>query len=824
MFRNVLAAALRNLARNRLYAAISIGGLAVGLAAAILTGLYLRDELAFDRFIPGYRNVYVVVSDIRIAGRPPILVDSTPAATGRQLTLDFKAVQAFARLMPAPAGVRRGEIMAVERIGWADPDLFSILPLPVVAGDPASALHRPDGAVITRAAARKYFGRDAPIGETLTLDGATALRVDAVLQDLPANTHLTQTIFVSSLNAASPTHPFDDHPEPRGAFGVAFRTYVSLPDRTAADRVNDAMPAFFLRHVALPDGKLESGMTASFRLVPLAALHLYPLGGTIMVNTNGQANPAALAALGLIALLILGVAGINFVNLMTARAARRAVEVGVRKAAGARRRDLVAQFIGEAVIYALVGLVLAMSATELVLPGMRALLDRPLDFAFWREPGLLAAAVGLALLVGVLAGVYPALVQSSFRPALVLKGGLPRTAGSARVRAGLATLQFAVLIGLILSVGVITRQTRYALNEGMRVDKAQTLFMDIRPPPGRAAAQNAPLCRDAFPDRVRALPGVLDAACSASTALDIGDAEISIGAPGGPVHGVGLAFVDHGFFELYGLKPLAGRFFSRDHLADEAPLTAPPYFPPQVAVINRKAALGLGFASPALAVGQSFRADYGPLGIRVRIIGVVPDFAFDLIHGGQRPMVYVALTPAFNTLSVKLNGQDIPGTLKRIDGLWRATGSLRPASYTFVDAQLQAIYAATLRQGYLIDALCGVAVFIAALGLLGLAAFTAERRTKEIGVRKSMGASRGDIVRLLLWQFAQPVLWASLIAWPVAWWAMDRWLDGFARHIALEPWLFVAASAAALLIACATVLTHTLRVARARPVGALRYE
>jgi putative ABC transport system permease protein len=675
-----------------------------------------------------------------------------------------------------------------------------------LAGDPAGALRQPDTAVITRAMARKYFGQDAPIGQMLELNHAIRLRVGAVLKDLPSNTHLTQQIFVSGLNAASPLRAADAQPVPRASFALSFRTYVRVADPAAAARLGDAMPAFFARRLALPDGKMPGGVEATLRLTPLAGLHF---------ARGGEGSRSTLSALGLIAALILGVAGINFVNLMTARAARRAVEVGVRKVSGAQRRHLVMQFVGEAVIQALIALALAVVTVELVLPGLRTLLDRPLDFAYWRDPGLLAACLALSLAVGALAGAYPALVQSGFRPATVLKGGLAQTAGSEWVRSGLATLQFAVLIGLILAVVVIARQTRFALNEGLRVDKAQMLWMEVLPPDGPPAPPGPvkPPCRDTFVEQARKLPGVLGAACSSNAVLDVTDTETTVLSPGGAVLGVGLAFVDYGFFELYGLKPAAGRFLSRDHPADE---TA------KVAVINQRAAAALGFASAAQAVGQSFR-NY-PSKEAVQIIGVVPDFTFDLSQGPQRPVIYTLNPSAFDYLSIKLKGAQIPETLKAIDALWKTTGSARPASRRFVDEALQTVYASTLRQGYLIDAACAVAVFIACLGLFALAAFTAARRTKEIGVRKAMGASKGDIVRLLLWQFTQPVLWANLIAWPLGWWAMRHWLNGFSARIALSPWDFAAAGAAAVAIAWLTVSWQSFMVARAKPANALRYE
>jgi putative ABC transport system permease protein len=417
-------------------------------------------------------------------------------------------------------------------------------------------------------------------------------------------------------------------------------------------------------------------------------------------------------------------------------------------------------------------------------------------------------------------GIYPALIQSSFRPAAVLKGVLPQTTGSAVIRSALTTLQFAVLIGLILAIIVIGGQTRYALNQALNGDKSMMLTVDITPSrlAGGPPRPPEPLCRDAFPDRVRALPGVAAAACSGSGALEIGDNNWAIETPTGPM-GMDVGSIDHGFFELYGLKPLAGRFFSSAHPEDDIPPKPP--FSPKAVVINESAARALGYRRPELAVGRLLRRQGQGT---IPIIGVVPDITFDLKHPGTHPANYLVNTRGLDTLTVKLTGRDVPGTLKAIDAAWGATGSARPPRRRFLDDYLQQIYLSTIQQGRLLNVLCGIAVLLSGLGLFGLAAFTVERRTKEIGVRKAMGASKTDVARLLLWSFSRPVLWANLIAWPLGWWALRLWLEGFSRHIGLQPWMFLASAAAALLIALATVLAHTLRVASAKPTLALRYE
>jgi putative ABC transport system permease protein len=831
MFRNILAAALRNLARNPLYAAISIASLAIGLAAAILTGLYVRDETAFDGSVPGVEQVYVVVSNYQLGASKPKIVDNIVPPVGPDLKLDFKEALRTARESHASVGVRYGDIAAMEVVGWSDPDLFSILHLPAVAGDPSAALRRPDGAVITRTMARKYFGADAPVGQTFLVNGATSFRVEAVVRDPPANTNLAHPIWLSNLNAASPVRRAEAAFKYRESYGSCCRTYVQVADAAGAEHIRAGLPDFFARRIGLPRGRLKNGAVVHLDLVPLTRLHLYPLNGFSAFSAGvPQGDWAMVWTLGLVAAVVLAVGAINFVNLMTARAARRAVEVGVRKAAGAHRMDLVWQFVGEAVAYALIAWVFAVAAVELALPIARVVLARPLAFSHWRAPLPLAASLVLAVGMGALAGVYPALVQSSFRPATVLKGVMPQTAGSALVRTALTTLQFAALVGLLVAVVVIARQTHFTLGEGLNVDKANMVTMNINSPRRSDLPPSAgviPPCRTGFPDQVRALPGVAGAACAAPNTLDSGDQTTTLTKPDGSTLAVLRSPADFGFLELYGQRPIAGRFFSKDHPGDETPYDGPGPRAPKVAVINQLMVKTLGFASPQAAVGHTFKANgLGPNGApaELQIIGVVPDFAFDLLDLGKWPRFYLADPSSMGTLSIKLKAGDQAATLRAIDDLWRRTGSPLPPSHRFVDDYVQSFYLATIQQGWMLDALCAAAVFLSCLGLFGLAAFVSEQQTKEIGVRKAMGASTADIVGLLLRAFSWPVLMSNLVAWPLAGWILNRWLEGFARHIALQLWMFLAAALVALAVALATVLVHTLRVAAAKPVAALRYE
>lgn len=836
MFRNYLAVALRNLARNWLYAGISVFGLAVGMVAAIITGLYIRDERSFDAFIPGHEQLYIALQSAPFPLNKSVTFALTPPQAASWLTQDYPGLAATTLcaedMLPS---LRHGEIEAQERLAWVDAKFFTLLPLPVVAGDPVGAAATANQVVITRSMARKFFGRDAPLGEQLEVNRTASLIVGAVIEDLPVTTNITQTAFASMASAAVPQSCDPGRPYPPETILMSNRTFVRIKDETVVGVINRAMPEFITRHMGFDHAWSTAaglgGRMPTLSLIPLDDLHMTPLSQD---KALAQGNTRALLSLALVAGLTLLVAIINFVNLMIARSARRMVEVGVRKVSGAQRRHLIAQFMSECAIYAMLGLLVATMMTDLALPTIRSAVGRPLAFDFWRDAALFGSGLTLSLVVGMVAGAYPALVLSRFRPTTALSGQRAARLAGFAARHVLVTLQFVILISLVLAVTVIGRQTRFAMNEGLRVDKDQVLMMDVAPSPIAGASRRGPnlvpRCRTAFVDAVRGLPGVRSAACSSANALDLDDyvGGTCLIFPGrnGQQVSLNCGDVDYGFFEQLGLRPVAGRFFSPDYPGDDA--LRPPslnnrFIVPTRVVMNESAIRALGYERAADAVGQVADSVH-PDVPEMEIVGVVPDFAVNLLRGIVQPTFYGMVTPRFDTLNIKLSGQDIPETVDAIDRLWKRLGEPRAPSHRFIDAYLQSTYATTLRQKLLVDGLCGIAVFLTALGLFGLSAFTAERRTKEIGVRKALGASRADILGLLMWEFARPVLWANAIAWPAAYVLMRRWLETFTYRIDMEPWMFLGASAAALGIALLTVAGHALLVARAEPVKALRYE
>jgi putative ABC transport system permease protein len=835
MFRNYLSAALGNIGRNGVYAGITILGLAVSFAAAILIGLFLRDEYTFERFIPGHEQVFRLEDDIVLPGQKPAPSDRTPVAAASFFRLDFPEAEHVARLEDFNASLKRGDVATSAPMFWADPDFFKVAPLPVLAGDPNAALAAPDGLVLTRAAARKYFGEDAPIGKVLMvnmglelnlppdlplarmLNAYHPMRVMAVLKDLPSNTHLHAQVFGSGRAPFSLLALDDSQPSP---FQITELTYVRLKPGASADAVRAHLADFAVRR--FPDVNPKKS-AFRFRLTPLANLH-FTAGQSNMSEALRQAADARVDA-GVAAEggLIVLIAVINFVTLMTARASRRGVEVGVRKATGAQRLDLIVQFMGETLVYVAIAMVVAVVLVELALPPLNAFLDRTLAFDYLRDPALIGAILLAALLTALLAGLYPALVLSAFRPAVTLKGGSLTSSGSAKAREALVVIQFAIVIGLILATGTIYRQTRFALHDALRLDTSQNIRMQTA-------------CRSAFRQQLAQLAGVKAVSCGDFSSLSMGGSNTLVTMPDRSIRTLNSGVIDVGFFELHGLKPAAGRFPSRarseDVILDRLDPAPHPEVQPTV-VLNESAARQLGYSKPADAVGKTitwtrWSASRGfaslPPSRPSQVIGVVGDFTLGSIRSAIAPTIYYVDPARGRFILAKLDGATLPETLKAMDGAWRRTGHERVLDYAFESATVQNLYHDVITQGAAIAVCAGLAVLIACLGLFALAAFVTERRTKEIGVRKAMGAGTADVVRLLLWQFTQPVLWANLIAWPAAFFAMDWWLHGFAYRVDLPVWLFLAATAAAALIAWITVSFQSWMAARAKPAGALRYE
>jgi putative ABC transport system permease protein len=800
MFHNYLTVALRNLVRNKLYAAINIIGLAVGFAAALFIAVFVRHELSYDNFMPGVEHIYNIHSIFEQTDRAPLVVDTATVANDLAGTFEtaLPSVEAVARLAIGPMQMKRGDVQAFEQIYWADAKIFSVLPLPVVAGNLTTALENADGIVLTRQIARKYFGSDQAIGEIVTLAGSRPMRVTAVIEDLPSNTNLRARIFAAGKAEVSTLTLLDRKQSTSGSNLITHILVRLKPQAVLAD-VQTELDTFFAARTQQAPGRSQK-----IRLIPLREVH------TTMSELPGYYPPVdrfAMFGIGAIGIVILLVAAINFVNLMTARASRRSVEVGVRKVSGARRRHLIAQFIGEAMLYVLLSSILALGLMKLSLPALNAAIQRSISWSFSQDPTLTAAFVAIGIAVAVLSGAYPAFVLSSFRPSAVFRGNLFTKSHSGTFRQALVVGQFAILIGLILAAGIIARQTLYALREGVRVDTSGVMLV----------ATND--CRQAFLDSLRALPDITGASCSSLWGLNIGQAAGEMQAPNGTQAAIFAIPTDENFLAFYRVVPVAGRLFSKDFGEDVATAGT------RSLILNERAVRQLGYATPDDAIGGTVRWDTRPgVSGTFTIVGVVPNFAFNAVRQPVNPSGYYVDLAATNVINVRRAVGAPPATAAAIDETWKQFYPGRPITRSALQQYVLFFYGDVARLAGLLVFFALIAIFIASLGLFGLAAFTSEQRTKEIGIRKAMGASRRDILRLLLWQFAKPVLWASIIAWPVGYVIMRRWLEGFTQHITLGPGFFLAASGLAIIIALLTVTSHVLSVSRAQPVTALRYE
>jgi putative ABC transport system permease protein len=828
MFSSYFSTAIGNLLRNKLNAAINLMGLALGLATAILIGLYVRDELTFDQFLPGYQDVYrLETTDVGQDGKPHIST-GVPHELAAALRENFPEIVAMTRRAGEVHGFRHGDVEATEVPNAVDPDFLKVLGFQMIAGDPATALATPRSIVLPRSLALKYFGTVNCVGETLEIDHKDTVRIDGVFEDLPSNTHLAvygPRPLLSSLVPFSGLATLDRMPPlPLGNFNRDVNVYVRVKPGTAIADVNARLSDFVAKR--FPQGQPGMPPRSGF-FVPISAIHLH---GREFGDFNAGDLPTvyAVAATGVLVLLV---AGINFVNLMTARATLRALEVGVRKAVGATRRQLIVQFMAEPVGYALVAMLLAVGLVELTLPRFNLYLDRTIQFAYWRDPILLTALPVGAVVIGLLAGLYPAIVLSRFAPVIVLKG-TAATPGSTLLRHVLVVLQYSISIGLLIATTVIYRQTEFANGDSLRFNKDLLLAVELTGIPGQTSADNSHFVYDdatveRLRQRLEALPGVK--AVAASWVIpDAHDTQpVLWHRPDREEAGsINAGVVEQGFglFEVYGLTPIAGRSFARDRGEDAVPEGTTTE---GTAILNETAVRAFGFTTAEAALGQEIDMELDSTGSARqprRIVGVVPDFPLSTIRANIPPTVFMVDSRWSNYLNVKLTGERVPETLVAIDRSWKEMVPTQPISRQFIDDRIEKLYRDVTRQGQIFAGFALVAVTVACLGLFGLAAFTAERRTKEIGIRKAMGASTADIVTLLIWEFARPVLMANVIAWPLAYIVMRHWLDGFAYRIALDPMIFVGAGLAALVTACGITLFHAIQVARSRPVLALRYE
>jgi len=832
MWRNYLTVGLRALAKNKTYAFINIFGLTLGLAATLLILLYVRYETSYDSWLPDAERTFQLQNYLNVdEGAEADFLQGTSYVSGQALKKDFAEVEAVVHLRDAePVVIRNGQPSPAPDAVFVDGPFLDVVRLPLARGT-ATALSRPGMLLLTESEARRRFGAEDPLGQTLTLvdDGhSNDYLVTGILKDLPRNSHLRFTIVARY----DPARIYEERPHFFTHWGwQSGWVYARLREGADAGSINAALPAWEKRNI--PDIPREGGESFNhgtgndWRLVNVRDVHLGHAQGDAMTPGNDRKT---IATFTIAALLILCMGCVNFVNLATARASQRAREVALRKVLGARRKQLVAQFIGESMLVSILSMVTALALIEVTLPAFRAYTGIDLALEYVGDGGILLPIFALVLIVGAAGGFYPALYLSRFQPAAILKANVSsaEARGSERLRQALVVAQFAISIALIICTAIIYSQMMHArtLDAGYRRDG---LIQIANMNQGRAFEATAALVRE-----VRAVPGVETAGVTEIGVATDDTSSTSFQAPGSTEARILNVYdVDDQFFDAMGIRVLAGRPFSRTRVMDDATSLsqtregqADLVRRGMNIVVNELAAQRLGFAQPADAIGRQVKAAFvdSSLGmVPATIVGVVSNVRFRSVRDPVEPISYV-FSPQADYMVVRYAAADPRQVLAGIEATWKRIAPDVPFQATFAGDIVRDLYDAEEARGHLFAGFAIVALSIACLGLFGLAAFTAERRTKEIGIRKVLGARSRDIVRLLAWQFSKPVIIANIIAWPIAWWVMRDWLNTFDARIDLTPLPFVLAGVIALGIAIGTIAGHALKVARANPIHALRYE
>jgi len=793
MIKNYLRVAFRNLWRHKGFSFLNIMGLTIGMSACFLVFLYVKFELSYDDFHSKGNRIYRIVTDIVNPSETlhfSVAAPAMPVAAKR----DFPEIEKAVRFDPGSMLVRRGDLKFQEdNMASADSTFFEVFDFPLLKGDPVKALREPYSVVLSETAVKKYFGSADPMGQHLYLTGDNNLgTVTGVMEDMPENTELKADLLVASYSGAADSNRDKNW----GGFGDF--SYFLLKPNTDAHALEKKFPRFLENHI----GKFmkDQNQTYTYLLEPLKDVYLKSTrGGTA---SGSLTNVYVFSIVGVFILLI---AGINFVNLTTARSTERAREVGIRKVIGAERRQLTGQFLGESVILCLIAFLLSVILCAVMLPSFNFLAGKTVSTGIFHHPGYIGILFLIGLGIGLLAGIYPALVLSAFQPIIVLKGRFATGVRGLLLRKGLVISQFTISIGLIVATLLVGFQLNFMRHQELGFDKDQELVLDT----------HGDDHRDALKEDLRGLPGVISVAMSSSTPgngamnaysiIQNQKGEMQVCSPD-------LFFVDFDYIPQYQMKLVAGRAFSRAFGTDTT----------QAMILNEAGVRMLGYHSPQEALGR----DFSQWGRKGKIIGVVKDFHYEGLQQVIRPLSLRIEPRGCDQISVKVRTANLKGTITGIEKAWHTIIPNRPFSYFFVDEMFDRQYRAEDRFGKLFLYFSVLAIFISCLGLLGLASYTTVQRTKEIGVRKVLGASVGGIVVLLSEEFLWLVGIAFVVATLASYFLMKRWLDGFYYRININSawWIFVLGGVGALAIALFTISFQAIRAAMANPVNSLRSE
>ena len=785
--------------KYKFFSAVNILGMSIGIAACLLILLYVVDELSFDRFHEHADRIYQVGLHGKIGGQD-IMVANTCPPMAEALVREVPGVKQATRIANfwgAPTLKYGDKTFTEEKVFHADSNFFDFFSYKLIAGDPKTALLEPNTIVLTRHIADKYFGNDDPLGKLITVGGDKTYKVTGVAEDAPLNSHFIFNVLLSSRSV--------EQLERTQWLNNFLFTYFMLDDKTSVASVDAKFRDFVIKYVG-PEVEKFMGVSISqmeaqggaygFFSTSLTDIHLRPKtrdglepGGNIMYVYF-------FAGIGLFIILI---ACINFMNLSTARSAGRAKEVGLRKTLGSLRSQMVRQFLTESVLYSLIAVVLALLICYFILPQFNLLAGKQLGMSVFARPLFVVAILVLILLVGIVAGSYPAFYLTSFSAVEVLKGKVRAGMKSKGVRSTLVVFQFALSIFLIIFTGIVYQQIRYMQSRDLGIDKRNVLIL---PNAGRLGKN-----KTAFKNAVAQQTGVVKASFTNNSFPGVNNTTVFKSAGSEQDHIMGQYYADYDHQDVLRFELKEGRYFSRDFPSDSTAI-----------LLNEAAVKEFGFAHPLQE--ELLYNDDKPE--RLKIIGVFKDFNFESLKNEIRPLA-IRLTNDSYQMMIRYEGNPAD-VIARVEAVWKQQVPGEPFDYKFLDENFDQSFRSEQRMGQLFTVFSGLAIFIACLGLFALAAFMAEQRTKEIGIRKAMGATTTGLTLMLSKEFTKLVIIAFLPAAGVAWFVVNSWLAGFAYRIDVDPWIFIGSGVTATAIAWCTVSFQSIKAAAANPVHSLRYE
>lgn len=805
MLRNYLKIALRNLWRNKTYSAINLAGLALGLASCLLITFYVIDELSFDRFYGNADRVFRLNADIRFGGADAHYA-TTPVPMGPAAVRTYPQIERMARIRDeSPGMIWKGQEKIQERQVYADSTLFEVLGLPLLHGNMAKALTQPGSVVITEKMAKKYFGVSDAIGKSLLVGGTKHYQVTGVLPDFPENSHLRADVFYS----------MTDYPDNLSDNWLSnnYLTYFLLRPGASPVEVERQLNELYrkyagpqaLKTLGATFADLEkTGNSVKYSLIALTDIHLHS-GREAELSPNGSIQYVYIFSA--IALFILVIACINFMNLATARSAHRAREVGVRKVLGSMSRDLIGQFLTESILLSLMACTIAVLLVEMALPTFNNLADKHLTLGLLQSFYVFPFLIGIALFTGLLAGSYPAFYLSSFQPAAVLKGKLTAGMRSGRLRSSLVVFQFFASVFLVMCTLVIYRQLRFIQEKQVGFDREQVVILnDTYGAPAKQLKEE--LSRISGVESTT-VGGYLPVPSWRSNDTFFPEGEIN------QEKAVTMQSwdIDTDYLRTMGMQLLSGRGFRADMATDS-----------NAVILNESAVRLFRLQKPVGShIAEISERETGKTR-ELTVIGVVRNFNYESLREQVGALSFRLGKVPQGSTSLRLRAGEIPATLDQVKQVWNRLMPGQPFAPKFMDEAFDGIYRSEQRIGTVFLSFALMAIFIACLGLFGLSAFTAEQRTKEIGIRKVLGASITQILLLLSKDFARLVIIAALLAFPLGWLAMDNWLQGFAFRVGISWWIYAVAGLLALSIALLTIASQSIRAASVNPVKSLKSE